>query len=257
MSPAVITLWDNGTSEAAQGGNPERPLTHPLDYGEEGLAMKATRTCTIDGCQKPVLARGWCSAHWTRWKRHGDPLGGGVERNPLPDECTADGCTGKPLARGLCAMHWRRDKGDADPQWRERFLAKRREWHADNPERVAETRRRSRERNLETALARSAQWRAENRDQVLVNNWIKRRRDHDLSDDVVEVVHPDVVFDRDGGICQLCHELVDPELPWPDPMSATVDHVVPVIDPASTHSYANTQLAHWDCNRRKNAQGGA
>jgi hypothetical protein len=36
--------------------------------------------CSIEGCEKPVQARGWCSAHWARWKRHGDPLGG---RNTL------------------------------------------------------------------------------------------------------------------------------------------------------------------------------
>ena len=31
-------------------------------------------TCSIDGCEKPRKARGWCSAHWSRWHRHGDPL---------------------------------------------------------------------------------------------------------------------------------------------------------------------------------------
>lgn len=33
-------------------------------------------TCSIDGCEKPAKARGWCVAHYTRWIRHGDPLGG-------------------------------------------------------------------------------------------------------------------------------------------------------------------------------------
>lgn len=30
-------------------------------------------TCTLDGCDKPKRARGWCVAHWNRWRRHGDP----------------------------------------------------------------------------------------------------------------------------------------------------------------------------------------
>jgi hypothetical protein len=34
--------------------------------------------CSIDGCGKRVIARGWCLAHWKRWRRHGDPLGGGI-----------------------------------------------------------------------------------------------------------------------------------------------------------------------------------
>lgn len=38
------------------------------------------RVCSIEGCDAPYLARGWCTAHYKRWKRHGDPLGGGTSR---------------------------------------------------------------------------------------------------------------------------------------------------------------------------------
>jgi hypothetical protein len=34
------------------------------------------KVCSVDKCDGKVIARGWCSAHWQRWKRHGDPLGG-------------------------------------------------------------------------------------------------------------------------------------------------------------------------------------
>jgi len=34
------------------------------------------RTCTIPRCPDLVHARDWCKAHYTRWRRHGDPLGG-------------------------------------------------------------------------------------------------------------------------------------------------------------------------------------
>ena len=36
--------------------------------------MNPTRNCTIDGCAKPREARGWCSKHYRRYQRHGDPL---------------------------------------------------------------------------------------------------------------------------------------------------------------------------------------
>jgi hypothetical protein len=28
--------------------------------------------CSIGGCGKPSFCRGWCSAHYSRWQRHGD-----------------------------------------------------------------------------------------------------------------------------------------------------------------------------------------
>lgn len=32
------------------------------------------RTCSIDGCERPHEARGWCNRHYEKWRAHGDPL---------------------------------------------------------------------------------------------------------------------------------------------------------------------------------------
>lgn len=37
------------------------------------------RTCCILGCNRPHYGRGYCRAHWKRWKRHGDPFGGSTD----------------------------------------------------------------------------------------------------------------------------------------------------------------------------------
>lgn len=29
--------------------------------------------CSIEGCGRPLRARGWCNMHWRRWNIHGDP----------------------------------------------------------------------------------------------------------------------------------------------------------------------------------------
>lgn len=36
--------------------------------------------CSIDGCTKSIRARGWCGAHYERWRQHGDP--NVVQRRP-------------------------------------------------------------------------------------------------------------------------------------------------------------------------------
>jgi hypothetical protein len=35
--------------------------------------------CSIEGCEKPIFARGWCHMHWTRWRRYGDTS---IKKNP-------------------------------------------------------------------------------------------------------------------------------------------------------------------------------
>lgn len=58
------------------------------------------------------------------------------------------------------------------------------------------------------------------------------------------------IFERDGWVCGLCDETVDKRLKYPDPKSASLDHVVP-LSLGGPHTRANVQLAHFDCNVRK------
>ena len=62
------------------------------------------------------------------------------------------------------------------------------------------------------------------------------------------------VFERDGWLCGICHEPVDREAKWPAPMSATIDHIVPLARGRGSpgHVYENVQCAHWRCNAVKN-----
>lgn len=66
----------------------------------------------------------------------------------------------------------------------------------------------------------------------------------------VEVVDPIVVFDRDAWICQICHTSIPSDAKWPDPLSASMDHIVPLAR-GGEHSYANCQASHLKCNRDK------
>lgn len=71
---------------------------------------------------------------------------------------------------------------------------------------------------------------------------------------VVEEVDRDVVFERDGWVCQLCGDPVNSSIEYPHPMSKSLDHVKPIAL-GGEHTYENTQLAHLVCNARKGARG--
>lgn len=61
------------------------------------------------------------------------------------------------------------------------------------------------------------------------------------------------VFERDGWICGLCHALVERRRHFPDPLSASLDHIIPVSR-GGEHKPENVQLAHLICNSRKRAR---
>lgn len=62
--------------------------------------------CSVSGCDRPVDARGFCKAHYSRWRKHGDPLIGGPIRVGPRIHCRAEGCTRHGYRRGgLCDQH--------------------------------------------------------------------------------------------------------------------------------------------------------
>lgn len=66
----------------------------------------------------------------------------------------------------------------------------------------------------------------------------------------IEHVSLTVLFNRDNGLCGICGSAVDRSRKRPDPLSPSIDHIVPQSK-GGEHSYANCQLAHLGCNCRK------
>ena len=52
-------------------------------------------------------------------------------------------------------------------------------------------------------------------------------------------------------ICGICGLPVDKSLKYPNPFSATVDHIIPVAKRGDPVALENLQLAHRKCNRMK------
>ena len=55
-------------------------------------------------------------------------------------------------------------------------------------------------------------------------------------------------------ICALCGMPVDKHLKFPHPMSATIDHIIPVSKGGHPADYSNLQLAHLICNQVKSTK---
>ncbi|MBW5481179.1 HNH endonuclease [Streptomyces bambusae] len=75
-------------------------------------------------------------------------------------------------------------------------------------------------------------------------------RGYGVLDATAAQVDPLDIYERDQWACQLCHKAIDPAAEWPDPWSATLDHIKPVSQ-AGEHTAENLQASHWVCNIRK------
>ncbi len=77
--------------------------------------MANSRLCSIPDCNKPHYGRGYCSAHYERFKKYGNPLGGGPARMKNGAECSVPDCCKKPKSQGLCLAHYKKLLKYGDP----------------------------------------------------------------------------------------------------------------------------------------------
>lgn len=83
-------------------------------HGDPLTVLSSTPvTCSIDSCDQPVIARNWCTKHYQRWSRTGDPLGS--TQKHAAETCSIEDCDNPRLARGWCQKHWRRWRKHGDP----------------------------------------------------------------------------------------------------------------------------------------------
>lgn len=65
-------------------------------------------------------------------------------------------------------------------------------------------------------------------------------------------VDRDTVGERDGWVCGICQRPVNRHLRYPDPMSPSLDHTVPLGPKhGGAHTWDNVRIAHNDCNVRR------
>lgn len=74
--------------------------------------MTTKKTCTVPGCERTLVGRGYCSMHWQRVKKTGDPGGTKPQKQKLgrnPDgtvkECIVSFCKQPQHAKRMCNRH--------------------------------------------------------------------------------------------------------------------------------------------------------
>jgi HNH endonuclease len=99
--------------------------------------------------------------------------------------------------------------------------------------------------------ARGPEWAAKNpvARREISRNYSHRRRAQILGT-AVEDFPAIEVFAANQWICQLCKKPVDQQKQYPDPLSPSLDHIIP-LSRGGGHVLANVQLAHYICNVRK------
>lgn len=203
------------------------PIKNQARSLESVLEMNVTRICNTCEIEKPL----------DQFHKDKNALGGHSRR-----------CK-------VCAINhastWQRDN-------QERVNKRNLEWKANHHAQVLVSNSRYRTENQEAIQQRMEKWRDDHREQrraearayIRANktkanaNWHRRRAR--LMGATVEPVSREAVWERDKGICHICHKMCDPSQ-W------HLDHIIP-LSKGGEHSMANTAVSHAECNRKKGAR---
>lgn len=222
--------------------------------------------CSVEGCERKFKGRGFCATHLSRFKIHGDPLKGAqVPRNT--DPCRADGCeVGGNRTKGFCRKHYERMKSNGS--WRDEdqlftpgdFDAC---LYCDAPIPSEGILRRYCSGSCATSISRGfvipppfpcARCNVEVDLKVRLPTGRLRPRNTKMCTSCKPPSHMRKHFPaliaRDGTECQLCGDHINAELKFPNPLSTSVDHIIPRSH-GGLDEMNNYRLAHLGCNSRR------
>lgn len=179
------------------------------------------RLCSIEDCTSKHMGRGWCSMHYKRWMRLGDPSAEVRIRNPGIHSCTTPGCESlKSLkaGKGMCITCYNRAYRATR---RDELVANYKAWRKAKGSRWASM-----------SESERIKYRAGN----------ARRRAIRRGAEFADVTHRDIeaLSRHQRGLCVYCQ--IGGTL--------TIEHILPLAA-GGAHSIGNLALACEPCNKSK------
>lgn len=250
--------------------------------------MREVTACSVDACELHASSLGLCKSHLNKHYRYGDPLGGPIE----PTECANCGGELPPKGTSgprlkYCTKQCQRAFQPARP--RKAYVPKRKapyeqfckhcsgafmaarvrafcsqpcgsRWRRLNPTRFCTLD--GCDKGLKQDGLCSMHFLRLNRSGAMLGNpaWTDARRETYHRRRALKkgastgnrVVFSEIC-ERDNWLCGICGDPVGRDVPWPDPLSPSLDHVIPLTK-GGLHDPANVQLAHLRCNVSKGAK---
>lgn len=193
-------------------------------------------TCSVDGCSGPSRKRGWCAAHYQQQRRTGRPPEPFKYKWAAEKRCLVCGATewvgkGRKVCSRRCQQLFQR-WGEHRPTHVQCSMCST-TIDLRLPGRARSGGESSRLRRSDTSLCDDCRR--------------QRKYRHHFS--------TTALGNRDGWICRICGGSVDPTARWPNPLAASVDHVIARADGGSDDP-SNLQLAHMRCNAIKSRRSG-
>lgn len=232
---------------------------------------KCTGTCSAEDCDRPVLGRGLCPSHYSRWHRSQRkytvicPVCGNtaqVQRKHLR-HCSYK-CSMKSVAadkRGMTIDEWLL----ADHKPKRLTAIERAQRRLDKA--AKGTRGRSIwvsrtckicpnsfiTQSSSTGTCCSPKCTKDNRRNKAIDAGARRRARKRNA--YVAPVKRLEIFRRDKYRCYICKRLTSPKVCVPHPRAPTIDHIIPLAK-GGTHEPANVATACFECNCYKRDLGG-
>lgn len=142
---------------------------------------------------------------------------------------------------------------------KEKLATKQRQWIKDNPDRHKARVKKWLSQNKEKSSAYTKKWLMKNLNYRSAYHKEYAKTHPDLRADIkrrkrarkrlvtVERFSSIEIYERDHWVCQICNKKVDRRIKYPNRMSPSLDHIMPLAL-HGTHERKNVQLAHLGCN---------